>query len=113
MRRPPGVPGKPSPVSETLRRRSPGTAELNAEDPAYAEEMDPYGVPDPPCKPFPPPYVPLRHQSSRQHLRFVAGDGAHDLAGHTASARTALMHDQKPGMDRIDLVIHDAEKSFH
>jgi hypothetical protein len=45
----------------------------SAEDPAYAEETGPQGVPDPPHRPFPPRCFPARCISGRSALTLPAG----------------------------------------
>src|SRR5256885_14906037 len=68
------MPGAISPGPVTLNTstasRPPGR--INAEDPAYAEEIGNHRVPDPPHKPFPPRYCPGRRIRNRLRISFLA-----------------------------------------
>ena len=61
---------------------------INAEDPAYAEDPGPWGVPDPPRKPFPPRYFPERRISGRLAHALPAGNtpeaAIHQRGSHPA-----------------------------
>ena len=47
---------------------------VNAVDPAYAVDLGPWGVPDPPRKPYPPRYFPARRISGHLGLALPAGN---------------------------------------
>src|SRR6266571_4805643 len=59
-----------------------GLPPLTAEDPAYAEEMGPWGVPDAPHRPFPPRYLP----GAAHHGPLPASRGARAPGGPAPGA---------------------------
>ena len=66
-------------VTTGTASRPPGR--VNAEDPAYAEEMGSHSYPDPPHKPFPPRYCLGRHIRNRLCISFLAS-AAPQATGH-------------------------------